>query len=177
MTISDFDVNSESNFPEPIDFEAASTKTYDASIDEKLNQLEQLAKVVFEKGTEAEVREVIRELQFYVGNEVATANINDLSDAGMRVLQLIDLQKGIQTDMESENYESLKRIVHYAEFFIKPGKDEFRGSQSIEIVQKAKTILEAENALVGKLSSLLSNLYFQNILANQQRMKNLQRRY
>ena len=120
---------------------------------------------------------MIRELQFYVGNEVATANINDLSDAGMRVLQLIDLQKGIQTDMESENYASLKRIVHYAEFFIKPGKDEFRGSQSIEFVQKAKTILEAENALVGKLSSLLSNLYFQNILANQQRMKNLQRRY
>ncbi|CBY12945.1 unnamed protein product [Oikopleura dioica] len=172
MTISDFDVNSESNFPEPIDFEAASTKTYDASIDEKLNQLEQLAKVVFEKGTEAEVREVIRELQFYVGNEVATANINDLSDAGMRVLQLIDLQKGIQADMESENYASLKRIVHYAEFFIKPGKDEFRGSQSIEFVQKAKTILEAENALVEhigesttyeKLATAILNLHSKSI--------------
>ena len=147
MTICDF---SESNFPETNDFEAASTKTYEASIDEKLNQLEQLAKVVFEKGTEEEVREVIRELQFYVGNEVATPNISDLSDAGMRVLQLIDVQKGILSEMESQNYEVLKRIVHYAEFFIKPEKDEFRGSQCLEHLQKAKAILEAEHTLVGK---------------------------
>ena len=177
MTIGDF---SESNFPEADDFEAASTKTYEASIDEKLNQLEQLAKVVFEKGTEAEVREVIRELQFYVGNEVATPNISELSDAGMRVLQLIDVQKGICSEMESENYEILKRIVHYAEFFIKPEKDEFRGSECLEHIQKAKAILEAESTLVGKFlkfNSIKFNCYqiffFKEQIGNSSTYENL----
>ena len=77
-TIQDFgddEIYDVESVPVENDFEACSMKTYDADINEKLNQLENLAKVVFEKGTEAEVREVIKELQYYVGNEVASSEI------------------------------------------------------------------------------------------------------
>ena len=69
----------------------------------------------------------------------------------MRVLQLIDLQKGINGEIDAENYLRLKRLVHYAEFFIKPEETEFRGGQSQRILSKANAVLEAEDALIRKI--------------------------
>ncbi|CAG5077305.1 Oidioi.mRNA.OKI2018_I69.PAR.g8678.t1.cds [Oikopleura dioica] len=166
--IDDDEIYDVESVPVENDFEACSMKTYDADINEKLHQLENLAKVVFEKGTEAEVREVIKELQYYVGNEVATSEIRNLSDAGMRVLQLIDLQKGINGEIDAENYQRLKRIAHYAEFFVKPEETEFRGEQSQQVLLKANAVLEAEAALIRnigdsssyqKLSQAVLNLH------------------
>ena len=91
----------------------------------------------------------------------------------MRVLQLIDLQKGINGEIESENYQRLKRITHYAEFFIKPEESEFRGYQSREILSKAKAILEAEDALIRKLTFGDRNfIFYKKILATPHLMKN-----